>query len=326
MASLQRSATRSEEESVRTRPDRVLVVGAARSGTSWLIRALAAAPNTKYYYEPDNIDADPTNTRPVGRSGFGPYPILKPGDDGGGYRAIWDAAFAGRLPDFGQDTGLKLTVARTALKVPNSVRDPLTRLAAKGLTMLPATVDRVAIKTIYALFSLDWLIENYHPSVLVIQRNPLNVISSWRELKIPGFDLTTRPQILSEYRDRFKGDPPGQDASELTKIAWQVGLLTTAIGDALDRYPDWLLADHEDLCIEPERKMKALAERMNIPWTEQSEAFLNESNRPGEGLKPVRVTAEQPFRWKKRLSDDEVTEITEVLERFPRHGWIRQPD
>jgi hypothetical protein len=308
-------------EVVAGRADRILLAGVARSGTSWLIRAFAATPGTQHYYEPDNIDADPTGQRAVGRSGFGPYPTLAPGEPAGLYEPLWDAVFAGRLP---KRRGVKLVAARAALKLPPSVRAPLIRGSARVLTNLPGGPDRTVVKTIYGAFSLEWLVRRYDTRTLVIQRHPLNVVSSWREVGIPGFDLTTRPALLARYRDRFDGDPPAADASELQKIAWQVGLLTTVIGDSLDQHPEWLLVDHEFLCADPVTRIKDLCRRLEVPWSDDVATFLHESNRPGEGLKPVRVTAEQPTRWRGRLTDDEVAEISAVLDHFPRAGWIRQ--
>ncbi len=304
------------------RADRILLTGVARSGTSWLIRAMGATPGTHSYYEPDNVDADPTGVRPIGRSGFGPYPTIGPGEDGGPYRPLWNAAFAGRLP---RRRGIKLTAARAALRLPPAVRGPLISGSSRLLTTLPGGPERTVVKTIYAAFSLDWLVEQYDPKVVVLQRHPLNVVSSWRELQIPGFDLVSRPSLLARYRDRFEGDPPAAGDSELTKTAWQVGLLTTAIGDALDRHSGWLLVDHEALCVDPAARIRATCERAGMPWSDDVERFLNESNRPGQGLKPVRVTAEQPDRWKGRLTDDEVEEISTVLARFQRGGWVREP-
>jgi hypothetical protein len=303
------------------RPDRILLAGVARSGTSWLIRAFAATPGTRHYYEPDNVDADPTGQRPIGRSGYGPYPEIVPGDNGGRYRPLWDAVWAGRLPS---RKGYKLKLARAALRIPPALRDPLVKGSAQVLTRLPGGPERTVVKSIYGAFSLDWLVDRYEPKVVVLQRHPLNVVSSWRQLQIPGFDLTSRPSLIARYRDRFEGDPPGSDASELTKISWQVGLLTTAIGDSLDRHPDWYLINHEDLCVDSVTRIRRLCDRLGLPWSPEVEKFLADSNRPGEGLKPVRVTAEQPNRWRGRLTEDEVEEITSVLDRFPRAGWIRR--
>lgn len=304
------------------RADRVLLTGVARSGTSWLIRAMAATPGTRHYYEPDNVDADPTGARPSSHSGFGPYPTISPGDRGGPYRPLWNTVFAGRLPP---RRGVKLTAARAALKLPRPIREPLIRTSSRVLTALPGGPERTAVKTIYAAFCLDWLVEEYNPRVVVLQRHPLNVVSSWRELQIPGFDLTSRPSLLARYRDRFDGDPLPADASELARIAWQVGLLSTAIGDSLDRHPGWLLVNHEELCADPISRIRGVCDGIGMPWSSDVERFLNESNRPGEGLKPIRVTSEQPNRWRGRLSDAEVEEIVGVLDRFPRHGWVREP-
>jgi Sulfotransferase family len=318
------SAVLTDEGVLKGRADRILLIGIARSGTSWLSRAMAVTPGTLHYYEPDNVDADPTGQRPAARHGFGPYPIIGPGDDGGQFRALWDAAFAGRLPHM-KPAGAQLKAMRMLLKLPSSVREPLISAGARVLTAMPGGPERTAIKSIYSTFYLEWLVKRYDPRVVAIQRNPLNVVSSWRELQIPGFDLTTRPALLELFRDRYEGPPPARDSSELSKIAWQVGLLTTAVGDALERHPEWLLVTHEYLCEDPSERMRYVLERAGMPWSPDVERFLEESNRPGQGLVPQRVTKDQPTRWRGRLSDEEVAEITSVLARFPRRGWIREP-
>jgi hypothetical protein len=287
---------------------------------------MAASPGTVHYYEPDNVDADPSGTRPVGRSGFGPYPIIDAGEDGGLFGPLWDAAFAGRLPHFeAVHTGFKLRSARAVLRLPRALREPAIKAGSRLVAAWPGKPRRVAIKTIYAAFSLDWLAQRYHPRVVVIQRHPLNVVSSWRELQIPGFDLVSRPAILERFKDRFEGGPLPPGVSELTRIAWQVGLLTTAIGDSLERHPGWLLVNHEDLCADPVPRIQEVLARAGMPWSEQVETFIADSNRPGAGLVPQRVTSEQPERWKGRLTPNEVAEINSVLARFPRQGWVREP-
>ena len=80
------------------RRDRVVLIGVARSGTSWLSRAASRARGVRYYYEPDNVDAHPTGAPPPGRRGFGPYPIIDPDDAGTAFTPLWDLVFAGRWP------------------------------------------------------------------------------------------------------------------------------------------------------------------------------------------------------------------------------------
>lgn len=306
------------------RADRILVAGIARSGSSWVIDALRATPGTKCWYEPDNIDADPMGKKPVGSSGFGPYPMISPGDDGGVHKNLWDVIYKGRVP-VARRGNLLMPLAKPLMKLPKPILHPLFRVGTAIFAAMPGGSDRVAVKSVFTAFCLDWLAQQYDLKVVVLQRNPLSIVASWRDLKIPLFDLSTRPRLIKEYGDRYIGDPPKEEDSELTKIAWQIGLVTMAMGDSLDRHPEWLLVDHEDLCVEPVAKFKILCERLSIPWSEGVEHFLDSSNRPGEGFEPIRVTSEQIDKWRKRLTAEEVEEISGVLSRFPRKGWVSEP-
>ncbi|MGC8480271.1 MAG: hypothetical protein ACP5PJ_01870 [Acidimicrobiales bacterium] len=306
------------------RDDRILVPAISRSGSSWLIGALGATPGTERWYEPDNIDADPSGQGEVGKSGFGPYPMIRPGEDGGVYRSLWDVVYKGALPyDF--STRL-IPIARPLLKLPPSVLHPLVRLGSRALTSMQIGKRRIAAKSVYACFCLEWLVSQYDPKVVMIQRHPLSIAASWRELGIPFFDLATRPELLELYGDRYEGDPPSEEDSLMSRIAWHIGLLNMALGDALDRNSGWMLVNHEDLCIDPEAKFKALCEILGLQWSENVAAYLKASNRPGTGLTPVRVTSEQVKRWKGRLTDEDMNEVLTVLSRFPRNGWIREPN
>lgn len=302
---------------------RVLLVGVARSGTSWLGHALGRAHGVRFYYEPDNIDADPTGARQAGGLGFGPYPMISPGETATPFASVWDMVFAGRLPSM--ERGPLLLAARMAMRVPRSARDPLVRRAAALAARLPTRSEYTVVKSIYATFCLDWLVERYRPRVIAIQRDPLNVISSWRQLGIPLFDLTTRPAIIERYLEPLgiRQVLPGE--SELTRIAATVGILTHALGEALDHHPDWRLVTHEDLCRRPAVEIRRVFDDLGLVWTDGVEQFLHTSNRPGEGLQPVRVTTEQPDRWRQRLSSAEVDEIVGVLGQFPHRGWLRAP-
>jgi hypothetical protein len=304
---------------------RILLVGTARSGTSWLGYAMGRAPGARFYYEPDNVDADPTEANSAGRRGFGPYPLIEPGEDDNTFTPLWDMVFSGRFPFSAGGKQRLRPAARAVLQMPRAIRDPIVRRAATLSTRLPSRPGWTIVKSIYATFSLDWLTQRYQPQVVAIQRHPFNVVSSWRQLKIPLFDLAGRPAMRERFLHPLGIQPPAADASELTQIAWHVGLLTHVLGDAVDRHPDWHLATHEDLCADPSRRIHDIFDRVGLTWTSGVERFLTENDQPGEGLKPVRVTAEQPDRWRQRLSPAEVAEIQDELAKFPRRGWVRQP-
>jgi hypothetical protein len=294
----------------------------ARSGTRWLATALGHAAGTQLVKEPDNVDADPTGSG-LSRFGFGPYPQIERTDAAPQFRALWDLAFSARVPN---KPGLRRRAARAALRLPRGVRDPLLRRSAQAMSALPGRSPHVVVKSIYAHFYVDWLLEHYQPRVIAIQRNPLNVVSSWIALGVHGFDLLERPVIRERYLEPLGIVPPPPDAPVLHRAAACVGLLTTVLGDHVARHPEWLFVTHETLCADPQVRIRDVCERVELTWTDDIERFLAESNRPGDGFSHVRVTREQPKRWRERLTDQQVAEIEGVLAQFPSRGWVRRPE
>jgi hypothetical protein len=307
------------------RTDRLALIGVARSGTSWLGHALGKARGVRFYYEPDNVDADPTAEDVAGRRGFGPYPVIDSDEDAGQFAPLWDLVFSGRLPFAHRGRRKLRPAAQIALRLPRVMRDPLVRRAASFSARMPARAECIVVKTIYATFSLEWLMARYQPQVIAMQRNPLNVVSSWRELRIPLFDLATRPIIRSRYIEPLGIEPPDAGASDIARIAWHVGLLTHVIAEAVDGHPEWVFVTHEDLCEDPATTIRSVCDQVGLVWTEDIARFLTDNNRRGEGLAPVRIATEEPTRWRQRLTDPEVAEIEAVLERFPTRGWVRPP-
>ncbi len=306
---------------LRGRADRILLGGIARSGTSWVSRAINHAGGASARYEPDNVDAHP-DAPDAGRLGFGPYPVLRPGDEAPLYRTLWDLAFAGRLP---VPPGPRLAAGRALLRMPRPLRDPVMRAAGKVLARAPKSSRQVAVKTIMASFAIDWIVENYDPRVAIMQRNPLNVVASWVELGIHGFDLETRPAVREYYRERLGFASPPPRSSTHARTAWWVGLLTATLGEAVDRHPHWLVMDHEYMCQDPITTMRDLFDGLGLVWTAEAEEFVAASNRPGTGFVLNRVAREQPERWRERLSQAQVDEITSVLSDFPTAGWVVGP-
>ncbi len=313
-----------QELADRGRVDRILIVAVGRTGSTWLTQALDHTPGTVSLFEPDNIDASRVPNANFGKSGFGPYPIIDPEDKGGVYRSLWDVVFKGGVTY--KQLRKMSPFMHPLLKLPKPVLRYLVNIGGLALSSLPGKGQRNIAKTIYACFSIEWIVKNYNPQVIVTQRHPYSVIASWRDLGLPKFDLLTRPELLKRYRDRFEGEPPTAKDSELTQVAWLVGLQTAVLGEAVERHPEWVVVNHEDMCIDPVEKFRALCKIMRIPWSDDVEEFLESSNRPGEGMVTNRVTSEQVDKWRRVLSVEEVQEISSVLNRFPNHGWVVKPE
>lgn len=296
------------------RPDRILLLGVARSGTRWLATALGEAEGTRLVKEPDNVNAH----------NYVPYPLIDADAAAPHLRALWDLSFAARVPT-GEFPDWRLRAGRLALRMPPTIRDPLLHRAAQMIAALPGRAQHVVVKSIYANFIVEWLLRNYDPKVVVIQRHPLNVVSSWLELDLSGFDLLTRQELRQLYLDRLNIPRQTAETTRLQLVARWVGLLTTVLGEHLERHPQWLLVTHEDLCADPENGIRATCDRLGLTWSDRIAHFLAQSNRPGEGFSNVRITREQSTRWRKRLTDAQVDEIEAELARFPSRGWVQPP-
>jgi hypothetical protein len=295
-------------------PERLLVVGVERSGTTWAAKALAAAMEATYVHEPDSPGAS------IGAKHarqFGKYPVVSVGDPAPLYAEDWDVAFRGGLPA----PQASAAVTKTLKRIPAGVRDPLVSLASR-LVQSRKPKARVVAKSVMCAFSLDWIIDRYNPPVVWVRRHPFNVVASLIEL---GTTVEGMERLYTRYRDpilqarlvRPLGLPELPDDLDLMQqCAYWVGLNAAGYFTSLKEHGDFVLADHDRLCEDPSARFTELCEQLGISWNSTAEEFVASSNREGEGFSTNRVTALEPERWRRTLADREA-ELQAILEQFP---------
>ena len=293
----------------------IFLVGTARSGSTWTLGVLGQAPGITATEEPDYIVDE---ARGPGSRGFRSYPVLWPGDRDRNFEALWDVAFAGATPR----TAGRIRAGKAFYNLPRALRDPLLPVVARMMSRRPR---RTVVKSIRAGFAAEWIAARYQPQVVVLQRDPLNVVPSWIEQAIRHFDIWQRQDIRARYLDRLGIQPPAPSSTHHERAAWCVGLVTTALGEAVKRHPEWILVTHEETCLDPPARFRELFERLDLTWSDSIERYVRDSNQPGEGKATNRVASELPGRWRERLSDDQVVAIQRVLDAFPTRGWVREP-
>jgi hypothetical protein len=86
-----------------------------------------------------------------------------------------------------------------------------------------------------------------------------------------------------------------------------VGGRPTPVGSTIlaEAHPDWRLVSHEQLCSDPTGQFHELFAAVGLQWTDAVKLHLARSNRNGTGLVTMRVAADQPERWRKRLTGDQ---------------------
>jgi Sulfotransferase family len=226
---------------------RILIVGAPRSGTTWLAHALAATPGSRLVNEPDNRSFNPAASDSLQQ--YGGYPVLNRSQRVPEYALLWDPVFRrvnGRTPR----------------------RWVASRLGRDGGVAPPAAV---VAKSVFAAFALDWLIDRYAPRIVVIERNPLDVVSSWMRLGFGIGDLATRQDVRTQYVERLGLPAWDQAAPRLLQVSWAVGLLMSALRHESRTRAALTVVSYETLSGD-RSLVRDLAISVGLPWSDEAEA------------------------------------------------------
>lgn len=310
---------------------RVLILGVPRSGTTWSGRALGATEGTAYVNEPDGF-VDPYALRIM--LAHGEHPAIAAGDPAPDYERLWRGALDGGRPaDTVRDRAARFLYARTPVEARRAARashDLPPRLRAVRALATPLVADpaarHVVVKTVLACLSAEWLVRHCADArVLYVERHPYNVLSSWRDL---GFVRNGREyqRVAAWAEARWGVTRPADDAPHLALQSFFFGVLTAALRETAAAHPEWVRTTHEHLCVDSATRFASLADSLGLEWGARAAAFVSESDltdtdeaatatdRP---FRTRRSTADQPDRWRERLSEEERGVIDATLAAFP---------
>jgi hypothetical protein len=290
---------------------------------------LSFAENACLVNEPDNETFNPFAVRaklPLGR-----YPVLgehehAPDD----YTKLWIQAFSGPRS---RQRSPRAAAARFLMRRLDgmelwnafcNVRQPEATFRLRAVRALAAphpktreTRGHVVVKSAHGPLAVEWIASEFQPQVVVVVRHPLNIVASWMELGWGGCSLDTNPKIVERYVRRWDLPTLAPTCSRLSRVAWEVGLLLSVLRSSAEAHPEWRLVSHEQMCGDPTGQFRELFAALGLGWTDAAEVHLARSNRDAQGLVTMRVAADQPERWRKRLTGDQVREISGVLAAFP---------
>jgi hypothetical protein len=303
----------------------VLLVGLPRSGTTWAGQVLAGAPGLHEVTEPDNEGW--SSPAIVAKRGLGRWPVLRRGDAAPAYRRLWTWVLAG-APRSSRLDGADRLLRRLAEPERQRLVDGhpgVTARVAGRLGRPPGAPQpgpqRVLAKSVHAVMALEWLVEEFEVEVVVLLRHPAGIYASWVELDLPDADrgIDRNRAVREQVIDRLRLPSPGPSASE--RAMWQLGVLLSALDDAVARHPEWLVRTHEELCAQPEDAFRSLSAALGLEWSAQSGDRLRATDQHGTGYSTHRRTAALPGAWQSRLTARQLDELQRVLEGFPLPRW-----
>lgn len=264
-------------------PDRltsiILVVGAPRSGTTWLAKIIDSHPDVLYRHEPDE-------TRPP-----------RPGDDLPALLAEWVADRGARtvtkrpfFPKTWQPAWARAlrTGFAGAVSAASRLPSPLNRLAGVAVPDLAfGPPPRVAIKSVRWGQGAAALAQTMPASRTVfILRHPCGQVASvMRGNRQRRFDLRTEgtdmpfdeAAALPFAAAHGVDDPTFQALPDAAKYAWSWRAFNEPAYAALAPQPNVHVVLYEALCTRPEALARRILAFTGLDWNPQTENFVARS-------------------------------------------------
>jgi hypothetical protein len=192
------------------------------------------------------------------------------------------------------------------------------------------------------MLSLDWIASRYQPRVVLVRRDPLNIVSSWMALDWDPAGAAHAQALAARSRvEGFELSPPSPSASRLARTAWTVGLLLSAMKAAAETHSDWIVVSHDQACLSPRESFQGVYRRLGLEWTAEADAYLTASEDPGfvvyDGNRekhpnvlahqrdPVLSTVGYASQWQRRFKPGQIDEVLSVLESFRLGEWGPAP-
>ena len=320
---------------------RILLVGAPRSGTTWVGEILTLVPDVEYIHEPDNEKSSIIGL--YGKAGLPRFPLLSPGEARPAYGSLWHIAFTApgaavlssswltRLWLFDRTAKERFVQQKERMIADGYRPDPahcangspmpalVNRLAALKLFGTPAATVRL-VKSVHGVLAAEWIERSVAAhSVVVVMRNPHGVLASWRRMKMPDAmrSVCLTPEVLSAaFGDRaapIQEELKRELEIPLNKTALQLAVMYRILLDSAARNPHWTVIYHEHLCMDPVLEFRGLFARLGLPWSKPVQDGIAARNREGKGYRTVRVAGKELGKWRKDFTSAEMDGIKRVF-------------
>jgi hypothetical protein len=312
--------------------DVIMILGAPRSGTSWVGKIFDSHPDVLYRHEPDTVLEEPG------------LPFIIPPEEGTRYEAV-AAAYLRRL--------LQIPTIKSAAHVPTFPKSyfpaaigPLRRglvhvarltAAAAGERLasarLPDLFDvarhprrRFVLKTVSARGRMEaFLRAAPMMRVVFLLRHPggqaASMLRGMRTGKMERRNAfisdVARTPTAARYGLTEQGLAQAGDAAQWT---WNWVAMNELATTALARHDATLTMTYEDICADPIRRAKELFAFAQLDWNRQTEDFINRSTQ-GSGTdryhSVYRNTAEAATKWRIELSEHDQQAVIAILQQTP---------
>jgi LPS sulfotransferase NodH len=286
----------------------ILLTGIPRSGTTWVARILTASGEVGHINEPFNLAVSPGTLR-VPADHWYAYVTAETEDR-------YLPALTSVL-EFEYPLVRELRRCRSRTDVLHTLKWWRDFMRSRGL--------RPLVKEPHAVFSAGWFAERLGSDVVVMVREPLAVVSSWKRLEW-SFDFTNlleQPALMRDWLGPYEAEmtaalSPARDLVDRVALLWRV--IYSVVAD--ERFPAVQLVRHEDLSRDPVHGYARLYEALGLTFRDTVATAVEASS---SSENPAETSVERPHEtqidsranlqnWRHRLSEEEIARIRTITE------------
>jgi len=290
----------------------LLITGINRSGSTWIGQTLAKSNYVRYVHEPFNVI------------------IAK-------NKYSYDIPQWFHYVSQGEEKEYRQYIKRILWLSDNPIEDiykafgtnssrPILSRSLRNL--FPSIIGvRPIVKDPIAIFSADWLYENFPMDVVVIIRHPAAYV--WSVLK-DSSHMHSFQRIFFEQPDLLKLTKPFQDDIYLASdeslplyhraaIFWKI--THHIIKQYQQQYTEWIFIRYEQIASQPIEQFQGLTRRLSLEWTSTMNDYILQRSL-NENLAEYNYKAhiksynstEQYMSWKNHLDKTTIQKIRDITQ------------
>lgn len=293
----------------------LLVTGLPRSGTSWVGKMVEASRQVVYVNEPLNL------RHPPGRS-----PGVLDADATHRFQYICADNEGPWLPAFRRTLALRYGIGRELRR--NHKPYDIARMAKYATAFAAGRLRgrRAMLDDPYALLAAPWLAERFGVRTVVLVRDPVSLVGSYRKLgwfihpdELLGQPLAIR-DLLGDHADALREAAAGDDRIGATAVLWR------AVYDVVDKVhrhvPGITVRRYEDFALAPVEEFGSLYDHFGLEFDAAARAHIVAATTATEGdsqagfaRSGLSKTAYRPMDSKQALAAAQQRLSTEDAER-----------